>query len=53
MLGDSQFWASLMKVKTVFLSLHKFDLGEGVSSTILEGFVDKISLAEITLPNTL
>ena len=26
---DSQFWAGLMKVKTEFLSLGKFDLGDG------------------------
>ena len=26
---DSQFWASLMKVKEEFLSLGKFDLGDG------------------------
>jgi hypothetical protein len=26
MLGDSQFWAGLMKVKTEFLALGKFDL---------------------------
>jgi hypothetical protein len=26
--GDSQFWAGLMKVKTEFLSLGKFDLGD-------------------------
>jgi hypothetical protein len=29
MIGDSQFWASLMKVKTEFLALGKFDLGDG------------------------
>ena len=29
MLGDSQFWAGLMKVKREFLSLGKFDLGDG------------------------
>jgi hypothetical protein len=29
MLGDSQFWAGLMKVKEEFLSLGKFDLGDG------------------------
>ena len=29
MLGDSQFWAGLMKVKGEFLSLGKFDLGDG------------------------
>jgi len=29
MYGDSQFWADLMKVKWVFLSLGKFDLGDG------------------------
>ena len=27
--GDSQFWASLMKVKGEFLLLDKFDLGDG------------------------
>ena len=27
--GDSQFWAGLMKVKEEFLSLGKFDLGDG------------------------
>ena len=27
--GDSQFWAGLMKVKREFLSLSKFDLGDG------------------------
>jgi hypothetical protein len=27
--GDSQFWPSLMKVKMEFLSLGKFDLGDG------------------------
>jgi hypothetical protein len=27
--GDSQFWASLMKVKEEFLSLGKFDVGDG------------------------
>ena len=29
MLGDSQFWAGLMKFKREFLSLGKFDLGDG------------------------
>jgi hypothetical protein len=29
MFGDSQFWAGLMKVKEEFLSLGKFDLGDG------------------------
>jgi hypothetical protein len=29
MLGDSQFWAGLMKVKDEFLSLGKFELGDG------------------------
>jgi hypothetical protein len=28
MSGDSQFWASLIKVKKEFLSLGKFDLGD-------------------------
>ena len=27
--GDSQFWAGFMKVKREFLSLGKFDLGDG------------------------
>jgi hypothetical protein len=27
--GDSQFWAGLMKVKDEFLSLDKFELGDG------------------------
>jgi hypothetical protein len=27
--GDSQFWVGLMKVKREFLSLGKFDLGDG------------------------
>ena len=27
--GDSQFWIGLMKVKNEFLSLGKFDLGDG------------------------
>jgi hypothetical protein len=27
--GDSQFWAGLMKVKEEFLSLGKFDIGDG------------------------
>jgi hypothetical protein len=27
--GDSQFWTGLMKVKTEFLPLGKFDLGDG------------------------
>jgi hypothetical protein len=29
MLGDSQFWAGLMKVKGQFLSIGKFELGYG------------------------
>jgi len=29
MLGDSQFWADLMKVKGEFLSMGRFDLGDG------------------------
>jgi hypothetical protein len=29
MYGGSQFWADLMKVKEEFLSLGKFDLGDG------------------------
>jgi hypothetical protein len=28
MLGDSQFWVGLMKVKGEFLSMGKFDLGD-------------------------
>ena len=27
--GDSQFWVGLMKVKREFMSLGKFDLGDG------------------------
>ena len=27
--GDSQFWAGLMKVKGEFLSMDRFDLGDG------------------------
>jgi hypothetical protein len=27
--GDSQFWAGLMKVKDEFLSMDRFDLGDG------------------------
>jgi hypothetical protein len=27
--GDFQFWASLMKVKGEFLSLGKFEIGDG------------------------
>ena len=27
--GDSQFWASLMKVKGEFLSMGRFELGDG------------------------
>jgi hypothetical protein len=29
MSGDSQFWAGLMKVKDEFLSMGRFDLGDG------------------------
>jgi hypothetical protein len=29
MLGESKFWAGLMKVKEEFLSLDKFDVGDG------------------------
>ena len=34
--GDSQFWAGLMKVKEEFLSLGKFDLGDGSQVRFLE-----------------
>jgi len=33
---DSQFWAGLMKVKEEFLSLGKFDLGDGSQVRFLE-----------------
>ena len=29
MLGDSQFWAGLVKVKGEFLSMGRFELGDG------------------------
>jgi hypothetical protein len=53
--GDSQFWAGIMKVKTKFLPLGKFDLGDRsqLSSAILGGFVDKIPPTEIALSYTL
>jgi hypothetical protein len=34
--GDSQFWAGLMKVKEEFLSLGKFDLGDGSQARFWE-----------------
>ena len=48
--GDSQFWAGLMKVKEEFLSLGKFDLGDGSQVRFREDLWIRLRLLKSLFP---